>query len=107
MSRPTLFQSLLGADFDRLPPRVRRLHARDDSRVYRGQAAVRRGTGVLSRIAGAAASLPPVRADTRLAVTIEPWRNGERWIRRFGDARMQSRMWARDGLLCERLGLTT
>ena len=107
MNGPTLFQKLLGDDFDRLPPLVRRIHARDDLRIYRGQADLQRGSGLLSRLAGAAASLPPVNADTHLDVTIEPWRDGERWTRNFGGARMQSRMWARNGLLCERLGLTT
>ena len=107
MSTPTLFLMLLGNDADRLPPRVRRLHARDDVRVYRGEAEVRRGEGILARFAGAAASLPPASADTHLDVTIEPWRGGERWTRNFGGARMQSRMWGSGGLLRERLGLVT
>ncbi len=107
MGTPTLFQTLLGDDFDRLPPLVRQLHARDDQRVYHGQSEVQRGAGMLARLAGAAASLPPVSDDTHLDVTIEPWLGGERWTRNFGGARMQSRMWAGDGLLHERLGLTT
>jgi hypothetical protein len=107
MSTPTLFLMLLGDQADRLPPLVRRLHARDDRRVYRGEADVERGGSLLARLAGAAAALPPASADTHLDVTIEPWRDGERWTRNFGGAGMQSRMWASGGLLRERLGLVT
>ena len=103
----TLFQLVLGDDFDRLPPRVRRLHARDDRRVYRGAAHVARGGGWLSRVIGAAASLPPAGDSTQVDVVIEPWRGGERWTRQFGDARMRSRLWTSGGLLRERLGLVT
>jgi hypothetical protein len=102
-----LFARLLGEKFDRLPPRVRALHARDTSHTYAGRADVDRGTGMLSRLMGAATRLPAQKTDQELHVTIEPSASGERWTRTFADHAMPSRLWDADGLLCERLGLAT
>jgi hypothetical protein len=52
------------------------------------------------------ASLPPSVSDVPLRVTIRVDQQGETWARNFGGHRMQSRLWARDSLLAERLGAT-
>ncbi len=43
----TLFARLLGNDFERLPPRVRELHACETTQTYVGRADVERGSGLL------------------------------------------------------------
>jgi hypothetical protein len=101
----TLFARLLGNKFDRLPPRVRALHACETTHAYVGRVDVNRGSGLLSRCMAAAARLPARMADRELCVTIEPTARGERWTRRFADHAMPSRLWESRGLLCERLGL--
>ena len=103
----TLFARLLGDRFDRLPPRVRALHARETTHTYAGRADVDRGSGVLARLMGAATRLPARKSDQELGVTIEPTPTAERWIRTFADHAMPSRLWDARGLLCERLGLAT
>jgi hypothetical protein len=103
----TLFARLLGSQFDELPPRVLKLHARATSHAYEGRADVERGTGLLSRFMGAATRLPSTKTDQPLRVTIEPTPNGERWTRTFADHAMPSRLWDADGLLREKLGLAT
>jgi hypothetical protein len=101
----TLFQLLLGDAFDRLPPRVRALHAANGSRTYRGMADVERGSGVLSRFAGAATALPPDGQQIPISVTIEAGENYERWSRDFAGHPMSSQLSASNGDLCESLGL--
>jgi len=103
----TLFARLLGDKFDRLPPRVRALHARETAHVYAGRADVDRGANVMARLMGAATRLPTRKSDQELRVTIEPSADGERWTRKFADHAMPSRLWDAGGLLCERLGLVT
>jgi len=103
----TLFARLLGNDFDRLPPRVRALHARETTHTYAGRADVDRGSNILAKLMAAATRLPSRKADQELHVTIEPTASDERWTRRFTDHVMPSRLWDARGLLCERLGLAT
>jgi len=103
-----LFASLLGeAAFSTLPPRVQALHLADGTRVYRGQADIVRGTGLLARLCGWATSQPPAGDGVALEVEIATDAQGERWTRNFAGHRMRSRMWAHDGRLCEILGLVT
>ena len=65
----TLFARLLGPKFDELSPLVRALHARETSQTYEGRADVERGTGILSRLMGAATHLPSSKTDQPLRVT--------------------------------------
>lgn len=99
-----LYPSLLGPRMGELSPRVRALHERGGLRRYHGEVVAVRGRGWLARLCCRAARLPP---DTTgaIEVEIEAGARGERWVRRFGGHAMPSRLWARDGLLCERLGL--
>jgi hypothetical protein len=103
----TLFSTLLGDAFDRLPPRVRALHAAIGSRTYRGSADIERGSGFLSQIMGMATSLPPRGRQLPTTVTIETSESTERWSRNFDGHWMRSNLSNADGLLRETLGLAT
>jgi hypothetical protein len=104
----TLFVDLLGdAAFSTLPARVQALHRATGTRIYHGEADVQRGTGLLSRLCGWATAQPPAALRVPLHVEIAADAAGERWTRDFAGHPMRSTMWARDGLLCERLGLVT
>lgn len=102
---PALFVHLLGEDFDRLPAPVQRLH-HNATECYAGEIEVERGAGWLSRCCGLAARLPPAYRG-RFEVHIETAGEGERWARIVRGHAMRSRLWARQGLLHERLGLLT
>ena len=104
----TLFAELLGdAAFSTLPARVQALHRASGTRTYHGEAEVRRGTGVLSRLCGLVTAQPPAATCVALQVEIAATTAGERWTRDFAGHPMRSSMWASGGLLCERLGLVT
>lgn len=100
----TVFQQVLGAEFYHLAPEVKQLHARQGEFVYRGRTRIVRGSGWLSRLCGWATRLPPAMDDADTTVRFTAMPGHEVWQRQFADARMRSRLWSEDGLLCERLG---
>ncbi|WP_101925110.1 DUF4166 domain-containing protein [Luteimonas rhizosphaerae] len=101
---PTLFQTLLGAPFFRLPDAVRALHSTRGEARYAGRVTVVRGTGLLSRLCGRVAGLPRAMADAPITVDIVSGATGEVWLRTFGTQKMRSRLRHHDGELRERLG---
>ncbi len=103
MSAP-LFQRVLGAEFQNLPPTVCALHLAIGHRHYAGQVEVWRGTHPLARLFSWATRLPPA-GQGAVEVEIEAAERQEKWIRRIGGRAMPSRQWQQDGLLCEQLGL--
>jgi Domain of unknown function (DUF4166) len=104
----TLFQRLLDPTaFTTLPARVRKVHEALQTKTYRGQTNIERGTSFLAGILAAATFLPPAGVNIDTDVEIAVIQDGEQWTRNFSGRRMRSRLWASDGLLCERLGLAT
>lgn len=103
---PLLFPALLGAAFDRLPPRVRALHLHAGTQRLTGEVEVERGTHWLARLCAWATRLPPA-GQGAIEVEISAAPHEERWTRRVAGHAMPSRLWQCDGLLCERLGLVT
>jgi hypothetical protein len=103
----TLFHRLIGPAFEALPVPLRALHAASEARTYNGRCDVTRGSGLLSRIFGAIASLPTAGNGVPLRVTIIPDARGETWEQTFARKTLRSRLRDRDGLLEETLGPTT
>jgi len=101
-----LYRQLLPARFDDLPRTLRALHERAGFHRYRGKVEVERGHGVMSRLFAWATRLPPEFRGT-IDVEIDSGPHHERWARIIKGRAMRSRLWANDGLLCERLGLVT
>lgn len=101
-----VFARLLGPAFEALPASVKRLHARRGAVTYHGQVTVERGHGLLSRACAWATRLPPA-GEGPISVDIDAGQARETWTRNVGRHAMRSRLWAQDGLLCERLGLVT
>lgn len=103
MSVP-LFRRVLGAEFETLPPAIRALHTATGHRRYRGQVEVVRGGNPLARVFAWATRLPPA-GRGEVEVEIDASGEEEKWTRHIGGHAMPSRLWERDGLLCEQLGL--
>jgi len=103
---PPLYRVLLGAHYDQLLPTLQRLHSRTGRQIYRGKVEVERGRGLLSRLCGWATRLPQAGRGP-IKVEIIAGDGCEQWTRMFAGHAMRSRLRARDGLLCERLGAVT
>lgn len=105
-SSPSLYQQLLGPQFASLASSVQTLHAREGRHRYHGKVEVERGTGLLSRLCASTTRLPHAGRGP-ITVEILAKEGRERWTRVFAARAMRSRLWAHDGLLCERLGPAT
>ena len=101
---PPLFERLIGPSFGELPPAIRAIHCGHGHCVYSGRCSIVRGAGVLSRVCGAIASLPPASEDAPVRVAIAAGGGCETWARDFDGSPMRSTLRASDGLLEERLG---
>ena len=106
---PRLYARVLGAQWMQLDERVRRFHDDGSGRPRRGTFCIRRGRGVLARIAAVLFGFPRAgeAVATRLVVTAETTAAGacETWHRTFGERDFITRQWATaDGLLGERHG---
>lgn len=100
----TLFQSLLGASFFRLPATVRALHSIRGHGKYTGRATIERGRNPIARLCATIAGLPHTAADIPTTVEFHADATGETWRRDFGGHPMQSRLRRRGRQLVERLG---
>ena len=108
-TRQSPFERLLGAEFERLPAPVRRLHALRQPLRTTGRADATVASGVFARLICRLMGLPHAGRDMMVSVVFTPDGNGgERWERQFGDRRYASRIAAGDGrdagFLVERFG---
>ena len=103
MTRP-LFERVLGPAFAQLPPRLRALHSIPQRQRWCGRGDVLRGAHWLVTPCAWLARLPPAATDVPVCVEFVVDESGEHWNRQFGEVRMASRLWQRDGHLFERLG---
>jgi hypothetical protein len=102
-----LYRRLLGPAFDMLPGRVRELHDLNGFSAWQGRAKVERGRSLVARVAAALSSLPPEGNDQPLRVTFAPVADKEIWARQFGKALFRSVQYERNGLLRERVAIST
>jgi hypothetical protein len=104
-----LYRQILGSAFDALPQQVQALHATSEKRSWTGQAAVRRGSGLLARLICQIIGFPKTAAQGPVSVTFTPERGGELWTRNFAKKSFSSFQIAgtgkNDRLLIERFGL--
>jgi hypothetical protein len=104
-----LYRQVLGSAFDALPSKLKDVHGDAVTRRWKGSAQVRRGTGLLARMLGAAFGFPRAADAIPATVTFSPEAGGERWTRDFGGhlfTSVQSAGTGRDQhLLVERFGI--
>ncbi len=77
----TLYQTLLGPAFDRLPDPIRSMHA--SARRAEGRADIVRGTSLLARLICLIARVPQTGRDVSIVTHFEQIEGGERWTRIF------------------------
>lgn len=99
----SLFQRLLGDEFQALAPSVRVMHGAGRHGAS-GCAEIFRTAHPIGALIARAMGLPPTASAVPIVVDFLPTASGERWRRRFGRHRLESSLVARDGLLVERLG---
>ncbi len=100
----SVFPKVLGADFEKLPSQVQATHLTADCSRWQGDARVRRGTGMASRIIGATFGFPDAADKIPVSVVKTVTATGETWVRRFGNRSFRSRLAATPAGVTESFG---
>jgi hypothetical protein len=87
-----LFSTILGADFQTLPKPIQHLHTFSGQQIWRGEARVRRGRSIRSKLAGLIAGFPPAQTNVPVELTMHETTKGEIWRRTFGVSRFSSKL---------------
>ncbi len=106
-----LYRHVLGDAFGALSGLVQTLHDSNKTRVWRGTATVKRGSGILASALGWIFRFPPASEHVPVSVQFTPSDGQETWHRTFGNVSFQSVQWRGSGrhehLLMERFGAIT
>jgi hypothetical protein len=100
----SLYESLLGEDFNRLPMSIRQFHRRPHGATAKGVLTVRSSQSFLYRIFRLFLRLPPIGEEipTQLCVNV---RSGtEVWVRTIGGCRLETVQWRERDHLVEKIG---
>jgi hypothetical protein len=99
----SLYCRALGEAFALLSPTLRDFHSRSEGRAQ-GVLRVRRGEGWLRNQVADLLRLPPAGDSVPIRLKVEPCARGERWVRHFGEQRLETRQWLRRELFLEAAG---
>jgi hypothetical protein len=104
MEATSIYQELLGADFERLGPILRYVHGPAASVHAHGSVDVTHGKGLAVRLLNRMMAVP--KAGTGIALRLEVVRSAKReaWIRTFDKKVLRTEQWAEDGLFIEAVG---
>jgi hypothetical protein len=104
--RRSLFESVLGAEIDRLPKAVREFHSNVTEQAYSGVAEVDGATTRLGKTLAKWFKFPDGGSPVPVTVNIRPTANGELWTRCFATTVTSSMLTRgrRHGRLVERFG---
>jgi hypothetical protein len=107
MAAPSLYRRILGAQFDALPPVLRRFHDANGSGCARGTFRVKRAAGPLRNAMASLLGLPRSGSDVPVQLHVEVEGERERWVRDFGGQRVVTVQWVRGNVLMESRGWTS
>lgn len=102
-----LYQRYLQERYAVLPAAVQTLHDYDEEITYSGACDVIRGYSPFCRFVATILSLPPDGQNHPLKVHFKKDGGAEHWTRYFGDQKFYSKQWDQDGILYERINITT
>ena len=101
----SIYQQILGKQFDLLDTGVRRFHGMRGTHRLDGRCSIRRATSLIGKAISSLLPLPEATASTELKFDLNADEHEEIWTRHFSQRTIQSRLQlAADGLLSERMG---
>ncbi len=101
---PSIYQQLLGSEFENLGPILRLVHGSDSLVKARGQVSVVYGKGVIVRLLNRIMKVPPANPSVHLRLEIQRNADKETWKRDFGGKPLVTQQWAEGGLFIEAVG---
>ena len=103
----TLYKRYLQERYNTLPLAVQKLHNYTGEITYTGQCYVIRGCNAFCRFIAVLLSLPPEGKNHPLKVNFKQNGGVEHWTRYFGNKTFYSKQWDQDGILYEKINITT
>jgi hypothetical protein len=107
VSRASLYQRLLGPDFDLLPNALRHFHGTTGGTVARGRLRVQAGAWPGARLLSRALGLPAEGEGVPTTLRVRSVGDREIWEREFGARGVRTTQWLERGRLVERVGRLT
>jgi hypothetical protein len=106
MQQPeTLYRRVLGDQFDKLPPVLKRFHGSPEGGRAHGNFRVTRGPGWLRNALANLLGFPRAGAAVPVRLEVAPEGTSERWYRHFPDRKLSSLQWANGPWLEESFGM--
>lgn len=102
-SEPSLYQKVMGPEFDKLPASLQKLHSVVRDAGFHGEAQVTNGTNPFAKLAAKIFGFPSA-GQHDLHVHIKADKKGETWTRSFSGKRFSSRLEQSGRHLAERFG---
>lgn len=100
----SIYQRLLGADFNLLGPILQRVHGPHAGLRAHGHVTVTHGPGRVVRWLNRLMHVPPAGVGVPLRLSIERDEKRERWVRDFGGKPLITTQWDSNGLFIEAVG---
>jgi hypothetical protein len=101
---PSIYQQLLGADFQKLGPILQRVHGPETRVLAIGKVSVVYGRGWIVLLLNKLMKVPPANPGVQLRLEIQRNADSETWIRDFGGKPLITQQWAEDELFIEAVG---
>ena len=105
-SPESLYAAVLGREFAELSPALQRFHGQASGGLAKGAVEVRRGPGLLARVAGWGMGAPPAGQGVPVELRVDVDGGVERWIRHFAGRPLNTRQWRVGDRLVEAVGLS-
>src|SRR5579859_8140474 len=106
MKGPTLYQRLLGDDFDRLPETLRQFHGDPLGALGKGRFKVERPYSKTLQHLADQYLLPREADSVPVELSVQPDGERERWIRNIGQALLETTQWQEGDELVEEVALS-
>lgn len=103
----SLYERVLGPKYKELAHVLHQFHGAHSHGHARGKLAIEHGTGKAARLVARLLGMPDESPQTDVTLQVIVDEDCEIWDRTFGDKKLRTRAWARDGLLIEAMGPST
>jgi len=103
----SLYERVLGPSYNELAHVLHQFHAVGSHGQAHGKLAIEHGTGKAARMVARLLGMPDESPHTEVTLHITADDQCETWDRTFGEKKLRTRAWSRDGLLIEAMGPST
>ena len=101
----TLYEQILGDEFEKLSPLVQKMHRYKKQNVLKGSVNIQRGKSLVAKFLNPLMQLPKENKDVLLMLELIQEGKFEKWRRTFGKDIFTSSQYQEEALMVEKMGL--